>query len=87
MGMSKFIVVVGLVSSLIIIAGKWGILDWYQVKRKMWMPDAGCFFCIGFWLSLIMWTVDGNQFFSIPAALVTAPFINYIVSHARGKAE
>ena len=48
-------VVVFLVSciscTLIICAGKWGLLTWYELRRKNWMPPSVCIFCFGFWLA------------------------------------
>ena len=83
--MSEFVLGVGLVSAVLICLGKWGVLDWYQVKRKIWMPDAGCFFCLGFWLSSLVWLQEGAGFKAFFIALCSAPFINIIVNYARGE--
>jgi hypothetical protein len=37
-----------------ILANKWGVVNWYQLNRRRWMPDR-CNFCFFFWLALIEW--------------------------------
>jgi hypothetical protein len=32
---------------------KWKVIDFYEVVRKKWMPDADCYLCLGFWLCCI----------------------------------
>jgi hypothetical protein len=32
--------------------GKWGWLEKYEFLRSTWMPEAGCFLCLSFWLSI-----------------------------------
>lgn len=48
------IISIGLLSAgLIMTAIKFGIIDWYELNRKTWMPEF-CVFCLGFWLSVGM---------------------------------
>lgn len=35
----------------IMLAHKWGWIEWYEVHRKLWMP-LRCEFCLSFWLCL-----------------------------------
>lgn len=98
--MADYIGNIGFVSAILICLIKWEWLDYYQVVRKPWMPDAGCYFCLGFWVSIILnlfvtivRDLAGDEstvssYLIIPVvAFVCAPFVNIIVTHARGKAE
>jgi hypothetical protein len=91
---------VGLLSCLMLCFIKWGWLDLYQVYRKEWMPEAGCYLCLGFWLGIalnglaVLLTqimLDGfdavEYLRMILNAFISAPFINVIVMYARGKTE
>lgn len=52
--MITFIIIQSLATTtLILCMKKWGWLDWYIIHRPFWMPDAICYLCLGFWLSLI----------------------------------
>lgn len=84
---------VGIVSSILICAIKWGWLDEYEVRRLPWMPSGGCYFCLGFWLTVIKFTllyaVSGWEWSCVINILgygfFSAPFINMIVGYARGQ--
>lgn len=68
---------VGVVSFLLVVAHKWELLDIYDATRKTWMPSGGCYFCLGFWLSVI---VQAITFSPVWLALPAAPFVSLIVS-------
>lgn len=52
--MLEFIIITGLsIAGLLFCLTKWGVLSWYQVYRKKWMPEADCYFCISSWLAII----------------------------------
>lgn len=49
--MLDFVIITALsISGLLFCLKKWGVLTWYQVYRKAWMPPADCYFCMSFWL-------------------------------------
>jgi hypothetical protein len=32
---------------------KWHWLEWYAIHKADYLPDAGCFLCLSFWLAAI----------------------------------
>jgi hypothetical protein len=58
---------------------KWGVLDTYEAYRKSWMPKAGCFFCIGWWLSWVV--VVFLIFWELNLINVIIPFFSSVIIH------
>lgn len=49
----KSLILLSLINTaFLIIAGKWGIISWYQSHRAKWMP-SDCNFCCFFWMAFI----------------------------------
>lgn len=67
-----------LTSSVMLIAHKYRVFDYYRAKRKLWMPEL-CFFCVCFWISLVntilihQYNEAFNYFDLFIAALCSAP--------------
>ncbi len=36
-------------AGVFILAVKWGVIEWYQVNRRKWMPAFCGVFCYSFW--------------------------------------
>lgn len=49
------------VTSFYCIADRMGIISYYEIHRKKWMP-AVCEFCFFFWMHLIMWTFINQKY-------------------------
>ena len=86
---------IGIVSSVLICLLKWGVLDYYQARwERPWLPAAGCYFCLGFWLTILNftaaqiwagWITPSRAIEIVLYGFVSAPFINMIVGYARGQ--
>lgn len=65
-------------ATILFCAREWGIIGWYQVYRKSWMPKGDCYLCMSFWLAFVIlafvglivgkWYLIG---LALPAAAVT----------------
>jgi hypothetical protein len=64
---------------------KWGWLDYYSAYRKLWMPSADCFLCLGFWCSWIGVGIASFSQFNYTYLLVpfaSAALTNYLTNNA-----
>jgi len=55
-----FYVVSMLNPGLFLIAIKFGIIEWYEIYKKRWMPKK-CEFCLFFWMTVL----ESSIYFSI----------------------
>ncbi len=75
MNLIDFFFVVSLASVAIwIVLHKWGFLDWYQFKRRKWMP-IDCNFCFFFWLAFLQFQIynianNGAFLFNLNSLLI-----------------
>lgn len=76
-------IIVGAVCTLLLAFKKWGWLDWYATYRPVWLPEADCWLCLGFWASLLllvpvaMWV---GWWFMLVLAFPCAAFINLMMN-------
>ncbi len=42
-----------LIAFILILLKKWGVIEWYQIRRPRWMPHD-CTFCFGFWAGVVL---------------------------------
>lgn len=70
------------VSAVLFTLKKWDVLDWYSVYRKAWMPEASCYFCLSFWLSLVSLKAltDLNFLHYVAGALASAMLSAFVLS-------
>lgn len=61
--MIELILIVSLINTFVITTlAKWGVLDKYEERRKLWMPKY-CEWCLSFWSSLVfMSLINGLSF-------------------------
>lgn len=87
------VIILGLLNTTILICfKKWGWLDLYAAYRRVWwMPNADCYLCLGFWLSLLQvllyGTLSGHWYLLVPfcSAALTNYLTNIAVIHDHGK--
>lgn len=81
--MLKIIIIISLFNTtLLLCLKKWGVIDWYTIHRKLWMPKAECYLCLGYWFSLIeilFWPDLTYEYLVVP--FCSAALINYLVIH------
>lgn len=51
---------------LLILAAKWKVVEWMQVRGWKWLSDlANCDFCLSWWINVVVcivsWIVFGNS--------------------------
>lgn len=52
--MIEDIFIIALLNTTILIClKKWGVLEWYSIRRPLWMPAADCYLCLSLWLGII----------------------------------
>ncbi len=78
-------VVTGLSCSVILISIKYKLDAAYLRHQKLWMPKSVCYFCLGFWVSLLWcWAlhpiIGQSLINSLVIALSSAGFIRKIIS-------
>jgi Zn-dependent protease with chaperone function len=46
-------------TALLVILKKFGVLAWYDARfgHIRWLPPAGCYFCLSFWLYVVAFTI------------------------------
>jgi hypothetical protein len=76
------ILLLGIVITLLQCFKKWGWLDYYAAHygHIKWLPDAGCYLCLGFWLSWIVLPFVIFLPWWILAPFAVAGFVNILLT-------
>jgi hypothetical protein len=72
-------------ASALALINKWGIRDWYDLNRYVWMPEF-CTFCFAFWfsgalLALIFYSEFPFDWLFVFSPFGAAPIARYIHEH------
>lgn len=74
-------------TTLLVCLKKWKALEWYQVRRRLWMPEGNCYLCLSFWISVVQigcmyasGDIISLEFLIVP--FCSCPITNYLTNIA-----
>jgi hypothetical protein len=63
---------------LLLLADKWGIIDWYEMHKPTWIKDI-CYLCFCFWVTLLLSLLLEHSLITLLANAITGSVIGQLI--------